>query len=186
MATEWRKLYYRQASYEDISQFCQIIIVKHPETEVKVLSSLKEYSTNIDIRKYDTDFLAQYGYNKKDFDNYIDIKFYSYTFIVFIIISGSYIFCIHSLSRRINTRITGLTKYLEQINIGKLGKIIQTKEDEFSHLEDEIYKTVTTLRQMKEMAVIEKENFADNLANIAHQLKTKITALSLSLQLYKQ
>ena len=153
---------------------------------MKVLSSLKEYSTNIDIRKYDTDFLAQYGYNKKDFDNYIDIKFYSYTFIVFIIISGSYIFCIHSLSRRINTRITGLTKYLEQINIGKLGKIIQTKEDEFSHLEDEIYKTVTTLRQMKEMAVIEKENFADNLANIAHQLKTKITALSLSLQLYKQ
>ena len=79
-----------------------------------------------------------------------------------------------------------MTKYLEQINIGKLGKIIQTKEDEFSHLEDEIYKTVTTLRQMKEMAVIEKENFADNLANIAHQLKTKITALSLSLQLYKQ
>ena len=36
------------------------------------------------------------------------------------------------------------------------------------------------------MAVKTKENYADNLANIAHQLKTKITTLSLALQLSKK
>lgn len=83
-------------------------------------------------------------------------------------------------------RIAELTNFLERVNIGVFDKIIQTQEDEFSHLEDEIYKTVTTLRQTRDTAVKTKENFADNLANIAHQLKTKITSLSLSVQLLKQ
>lgn len=78
-----------------------------------------------------------------------------------------------------------MTNYLEQINVGAAGTVIQTKEDEFSHLQDEIYKTVTSLYQTREAAVQAKVNFADNLANIAHQLKTPITAAFLSLQLMK-
>ena len=53
-------------------------------------------------------------------------------------------------------------------------------------LQDEIYKTVTTLYQTREAAVAAKKNFAENLTNIAHQLKTPITASCLSLQLLKQ
>lgn len=177
---------YRQASYEDISKFCQIMILNYPETETSILSSLKEYHTTIDTEQYDSDFLAEYGYEKKDFDNEISKKFVIFTLMVFMSISAGIFFCTHSLSRRHKTRIAELTNYLEEINIGELEKIIQTQEDEFSHLEDEIYKTVTTLRQMKEFAESAKQNFAENLTNIAHQLKTKITALSLSVQLYKK
>lgn len=83
-------------------------------------------------------------------------------------------------------RISELTDYLEQINVGADGTIIQTKEDEFSHLQDEIYKTVTTLYQTRDAAIKAKLNFADNLANIAHQLKTPITASVLSLQLMEK
>ena len=53
-------------------------------------------------------------------------------------------------------------------------------------MQDEIYKTVTTLYQTREAAVSAKKNFAENLANIAHQLKTPITAAFLSLQLMKK
>ena len=72
------------------------------------------------------------------------------------------------LSRRKNQkRIAGLTSYLEQVNMDAGGTLIQTKEDEYSHLQDELYKTVTMLYQTRETAVAAKINFAENLANIA-------------------
>jgi signal transduction histidine kinase len=79
-------------------------------------------------------------------------------------------------------RIQALTDYLEQINTGSASILTALGEDKFSKLEDEIYKTVTHLLQTKETAVQAKSNFARNLENIAHQLKTPITALSLTLQ----
>lgn len=83
-------------------------------------------------------------------------------------------------------RIRELTAYLEEVNIGKTAGILQTKEDEFSILQDEIYKTVTELYQTKEGALTAKRNYADHLANIAHQLKTPITAALCSLQTQKE
>lgn len=79
-------------------------------------------------------------------------------------------------------RIQTLAQYLEQVNLGKATILSTSGEDEFSKLEDEIYKTVTFLYQTKEAAVQTKNDFAENLSNIAHQIKTPITAISLSVQ----
>ncbi len=79
-------------------------------------------------------------------------------------------------------RIQALVEYLEQAYVGKAPILSATGEDDFSRLEDEIYKTVTFLYQIKEAAVQAKDDFAENLANIAHQIKTPITAISLSVQ----
>ena len=49
-----------------------------------------------------------------------------------------------------------------------------------------MYKTVTELYQTREQAVKVRKDFADNLANIAHQMKTPITSALLSCQLLKQ
>lgn len=87
--------------------------------------------------------------------------------------------------RRKNYRIRMLTEYLEKINSGDQGLLLETAEDDFSRLQDEIYKTVTVLYQMRDSAMEAKSNFADNLSNIAHQLKTPITAISLSAQMMK-
>ena len=54
---------------------------------------------------------------------------------------------------------------------------------QFSKLQDEIYKTVTMMHQTRESALEEKQNFAENLSTIAHQLKTPVTAISLSAQM---
>lgn len=88
--------------------------------------------------------------------------------------------------RRERKRIQALTEYLEKINTGGGGVLIPDKEDEFSKLQDEIYKTVTELYQTREMAVAAKNNFAENLSNIAHQLKTPITTISLLAQMIKK
>lgn len=83
-------------------------------------------------------------------------------------------------------RIQALAEYLEQVNMGKAVIFSVSGEDEFSKLEDEIYKTVTSLCHTKDSAVQAKNAFAENLSNIAHQIKTLITALSLSVQMMRQ
>lgn len=83
-------------------------------------------------------------------------------------------------------RINALTDYLESVNTGTGGALVQTVEDEFSKLQDEIYKTVATLYQTRDDAVKAKENYAENLYNIAHQIKTPITSISLAAQMMQK
>lgn len=45
---------------------------------------------------------------------------------------------------------------------------------------------MTFLYHTKESAVQARNDFAENLSNIAHQIKTPITAISLSIQMMKQ
>ena len=55
--------------------------------------------------------------------------------------------------RRCQKRIRELTGYLERVNTQAAGILIQGREDDFSRLQDEIYKTVTNLYAVKEEAV---------------------------------
>lgn len=88
--------------------------------------------------------------------------------------------------RKMAVRIERLTDYLEKINTGGQGLLFDFSEDGFSRLQDEIYKTVTTLYQTRDDALAARKCFAENLANIAHQLKTPITSISLSVQMAKE
>ena len=178
--------HYRQLSFQHISNLCQTIIESYPEAEEEVLSSLKEYSEGANQGEKGEEFLLKYGYRISDFDGGFQSGFIWLIFVVFLFIAGSFIIYSWYIERYNQRRIEELTNYLECVNVGKFDRIIQSKEDAFSHLEDEIYKTVTTLRQTKDTAVKTKENYADNLANIAHQIKSKITTLSLALQLSKK
>ncbi len=64
--------------------------------------------------------------------------------------------------------------------------LFESADDEFSKLQDEIYKTVTNLYQTRKDALTARNNFAENLSNIAHQLKTPITSISLAVQMAKE
>lgn len=176
--------HYRQLSFQHISNFCQTMIESYPETEEMVFSSLKAY--HLGSNQQGIEFLLKYGYKSSDFNDGFQFGYIFFTFLIFLLITGSFIVCIWHIERYNKRRIIELTDYLECVNLGKFDKIIQSREDVFSHLEDEIYKTVTALRQTRDNALKTKENYANNLANIAHQLKTKITILSLALQLSKK
>lgn len=90
---------------------------------------------------------------------------------------------IHFFRKKRERRIRMLTEYLEEVNIGGGGILPLAEEDDLSGLQDEIYKTVTELYQTREAALSAKINFAENLYNIAHQIKTPITSASLALQM---
>ena len=101
--------------------------------------------------------------------------------------AGSLLFLVSFslLNKRVTMQVNGITNYLEQVNRGSGGVLGQVGEGAFSRLQDELYKTVTALRQTKDTALAARNNFAENLYNIAHQLKTPITAISLSVQMLR-
>jgi signal transduction histidine kinase len=81
--------------------------------------------------------------------------------------------------KRKKSRIANLTAYLRNMNDGDYTLRPDIQEDELSPLEDELYKTVVLLREGREIAQKEKERMADNLSDIAHQLKTPLASISL-------
>jgi len=89
------------------------------------------------------------------------------------------------MKTRAKSRIQSITDYLTSVNIGKDVTVLSDTEDDFSPLEDEIYKTVTQMRIAKETAIKERQNFAESLANIAHQIKTPVTSMSVTTQMCK-
>ncbi|MFD1179616.1 sensor histidine kinase [Paenibacillus puldeungensis] len=101
--------------------------------------------------------------------------------LMFIPGAAAYVLWFYRDKKR-RSRLQGLTAYLEGINHGR-DTLLMRREDEFSRLEDELYKTVTELRQTKENAIRERKSLADNLADISHQLKTPITSMSLMTEL---
>lgn len=86
---------------------------------------------------------------------------------------------------RVQKRIRELTQYLWAVNSGE-GVVLCHTEDNFSHLEDEMYKTVMELRSTKEAAVKNHEILAERIADIAHQLKTPLTSMSLMTELLEE
>ena len=177
---------YQQTAFEHISAFCEIAVEAIPEAKPQLLSALKEYHSLTEREVNGNDYLTKYGYNASGFCKGLSSNISILFSMMFLLTAGAFVCAFRADRRRNQRRIADLTEYLERVNMGAGGTLIQTQEDIFSHLQDEIYKTVTMLSQTKEAAVTAKKKFAQNLENIAHQLKTPITAALLSVQLMKK
>lgn len=177
---------YEQAAFGSVSSLSQIILEKDPKAGELLLSSLKEYTYGEGKLTGGDVFLKQYGYTSEDFAGGTGYQGAAAALFTAVLISAVFILSVWFRGKRKQARISGLTKYLEQVNIGAGGTMFQAGEDEFSHLQDEIYKTVTSLYATREAAIKARERFADHLADIAHQLKTPLTAAFLSLQLMEK
>ncbi len=168
---------------------CGKVLEQAPDARAGVCAALKDYVSEASVSAHamaEEDILSSLGYCPSDFALPTQT---SSTFPAAAgLLTGILLFALTFLTRnRAETRrIRALADYLEQVNTGKAPILSACGEDDFSKLEDEIYKTVTFLYQTKDAAVQAKNEFAENLANIAHQLKTPITSISLSLQLMAQ
>lgn len=177
--------YYNRAHMQALGEICGKIIEKQTEAEQAIMEAIKEY-------KYEPaglpeeNIILTYGYKPSEF--WKTTGQYRIFFSVSGILSGALLFLIACLlwRQKDNMRIKMLTEYLEKVNTGGGGVLLQEGEDAFSKLQDEIYKTVTELRQTREAALKAKNNFAENLYNIAHQIKTSITSISLSMQMMQE
>lgn len=176
---------YSRIQFQTMEDICQRIVESQPEAEQAVLSAVKEYR-NGHATLSGENVLRAYGYSPRDFlrpAGYYSLFFTAAGFLV-----GGTLFLLTILLRhkKDTIRILALTDYLEKVNTGSVGIPLQAGEDDFSKLQDEIYKTVTELYQTREAALKAKKNFADNLYNIAHQIKTPITSISLSAQMMQE
>lgn len=85
-------------------------------------------------------------------------------------------------SKKLKKRISSILSTAEKIKKGDY-KFYKEKEDEFSILEDSIYKSLILLTETRLTALNDKEEYKENLENIAHQLKIPITSINLMLEL---
>ena len=174
--------YYSHAHIEALGGICRKMIEKQPEAEQTVLEAIKEYKYGSSVLP-EENIILRYGYGPSDLWN--PSGMHSTFFLAAGFLAGElllFITCLLWRQKEI-VRIKMLTEYLEKVNMGYCGTFLQTGEDDFSKLQDEIYKTVTELHQTRDAAVQAKNNFADNLYNIAHQIKTPVTSISLSVQM---
>ena len=173
---------YSRLQFDLVNVICGEVLEQEPEMKHIVSAALKEYTGGNADGVAMGDVLSVLGYDISDFSDssvIYDIMFATTGFL-----AGIFLFAITYAFRNKTEakRIEELSDYLEQVNMGKAVILSVSGEDLFSKLEDEIYKTVTFLYQTKDAAVQAKNDFAENLSNIAHQIKTPITAISLSLQ----
>lgn len=177
--------YYNHTHFRILGEICQEIIEKQPEAEQAILSALKEYKYKPAISADDNIIMA-YGYQQTDFLQ--SAGKYAVFFVIVGFLAGGllFLFTLSFLRNKKAAQIKQLTDYLEKVNTGSSGLLLQAGEDDFSKLQDEIYKTVTALYQTRDAALAAKNNFAENFSNIAHQIKTPITSISLSAQMMKE
>lgn len=170
-----------QFYYQDISQFIGEVHRQNPQLEEMIMTALK--SNDPSNKEQGTDLLRQYGYTPQTFADQSSISLIMIIFAFSIGLFGVFVMYLLWFRYRNRHRIAQLTNYLYAINNGQESTLTLHREDDFSFLEDELYKTVVALREMRESAVQERKSLADNLADIAHQLKTPITSMSLMTEL---
>lgn len=176
---------YSRIQFQTLGDICQRIIESQPEAEQAVLSAVKEYRNGYVAMSGDN-ILQAYGYSPRSFlrpARSTALLFSTAGFLTGGVLFLLTVFCRH---KKDIARIQGLTDYLERVNTGNGGILLQAGEDAFSKLQDEIYKTVTELYRTREAAVKAKRNYANNLYNIAHQIKTPMTSIFLSAQMMQE
>lgn len=177
--------YYHHKCFQILSGFCEKVIQIEPHAKQAVFEVLKTQDFYAaDRNGYVDSILPSFGYQPSHLK--MDPTVLWIACLGFLAGCVLFIFAFWYFHKKSIVRIKTLTDYLEKINTGSQGLLLDNSEDEFSRLQDEIYKTVTTLYQTRDAALIARNNFADNLSNIAHQLKTPLTSISLSIQMAKK
>lgn len=176
---------YSQHQFSVLNTICSEIIERNTELSDVTYAVLKEYKNGDMQINSNNELLTILGYKPSDFPTlfYNKILFGIISFLIGFFIL---VFTLWHKNKIEAIRLQSLVDYIEQTNNGKSAVLYTLGEDKFSKLEDEIYKTVTYLNQTKDKAVQARNDFAENLSNIAHQIKTPITAISLSVQMIKQ
>ena len=181
MTTFLLTIYYRQLCFHILGGFCESMIEKNPDFKQAALELLKTQ----DFHMTGENILSNFGYYPSNL-GITDTTVLWIAVLVFLAGGILFLFSFWYWHRKSDARIQTLTGYLERINTGVQGLVLESTDDEFSKLQDEIYKTVTELYQTREEALAARNNFAENLSNIAHQLKTPITSISLTVQMAKE
>lgn len=166
-----------QTQYDFVASTIGAIHEVDPELESTVMTVLKEGDTKY-LETGDL-ILRTYSYDSRSFREGFFWPIAILAAVTLLLFFFVFFFIDFYRRYRYSRRIRGLTAFLAKANKGEESVLALGHEDMFSFLEDEAYKTVTEQRQARESAVRERTALAENLANIAHQIKTPITSMFL-------
>ena len=164
-----------------LDSFCTALVARAPETADAVYALVKDGTF---AGQASPGVLAALGYRPRDFaagTGWLFAVAGAALALGFALLGGGFF-----LSRRAAYRQRQqLIRLLEAARTGQPLPLLTGNgmaEGSYARLADEIQKTVTELSLTRQEAVRTRDRFAQNLANIAHQLKTPLTALSLAAQ----
>ncbi len=167
---------------EKIENICDALVAKYPELDAADIMAVLSADKTVDRH-----FLERYGIDPNEEPAIAVLESYRWRYMLLlavIIIGGLAVPVIMSLYIKTHTRrkIADITQDIRRINAGDYSLDIgNDTEDELSALQNEIYKTMVTLREAGENANNDKLILKDALSDISHQLKTPITSLSIAL-----
>ena len=145
------------------------------------------YKSGDGLRAAGEEILGQYGYGR-DAYSFVPAWFgaaaYAIPFCIISVMLFSFGLCWRRKRKEAEKRTEALSGYLDRIMEGQYDTLM--KDDAGSALEDSIYKAVVLLREEREQAQRAKENLADNMADLSHQLKTPAASIGLTLSLLKK
>ena len=145
------------------------------------------YKSGDGLRAAGEEILGQYGYGR-DAYSFVPACFgaaaYAIPFCIISVMLFSFGLCWRRKRKDAEKRTEALSGYLDRIMEGQYDTLM--KDDTGSALEDSIYKAVVLLREEREQAQRAKENLADNMADLSHQLKTPAASIGLTLSLLKK
>lgn len=161
--------------------FCTALVARAPETADAVYALVKDGTFT---GQASPGVLAALGYRPRDFaagTGWLFAVAGAALALGFTLLGGTFF-----LSRRAAHRQRQqLIRLLEAARTSQPLPLLTgdgMAEGSYARLADEIQKAVTELALTRQEAVRARDRFAQNLANIAHQLKTPLTALSLAAQ----
>jgi len=172
---------YEKMLFEKLATVVGVISENSKDIEIQAMAQLKsEYSQYTSIGK---ESLEKYGYKDSNFIFLKDKYKVIYLSLLFSAIITLLLYISLYISRRNKVKnIEKLKNYLERINRGDYSLNLKI-DDDFSILSDELYKTILSMRELKEKAVQDKIVLKDNIADISHQLKTPITSINIMSEL---
>ena len=176
------KIYYQKYTKnynEKIASIIYVIKEKNldlSDTEIAQILNSEEYS--YDLKKYGIDIDNESIIYEND--NLINLMLLTNTltlslfFILLVIIYLNY-------SKNKDKKINEIDKMIKEISEGNYKIDFESKsEDELSILRDNLYKITLKLKEERDNSLKDKKDLKENLENISHQLKTPLTAISLS------
>ena len=177
--------HYNRAQFQLLNGICRSIIDELPEAETVIPAILKDYKNKTAVPE-EKSILATYGYRQSDFSKAAPNYGIIFAAAGFLFGGGLFLAAFRHMRRKEMLRIKSLTDYLENVNTGGNGLHLREEEDEFSKLQDEIYKNMITMRESREEAKKGRETLAESLTDISHQLKTPLAALFMYQDIIRQ
>ena len=144
--------YYQKAHFEQLGGICGEIIRRFPESQRQVAEVLKEYK-GFSVGNIQGNLLSAWGYAAEDFSVFGGRWGLISAGAVFVSGLCLYLIIFGKKEQEQRRRIEALARELEQINHGNARLLTGAGEDEFSGLQDEIYKTVTELYHTRDAAL---------------------------------